>query len=45
MNPVMKARMTDATILHINSDWPEDFEGDHPMGVTDHDPIVARFSF
>ncbi len=45
LNPVMKARMTDATILHINSDWPEDFDGDYPMGVTDHDPIVARFSF
>ncbi|MFT5124213.1 MAG: putative extracellular nuclease [Verrucomicrobiales bacterium] len=45
LNPAMKARMTDATLLHINSDWPEEFDGDRPMGITDHDPIVSRFSF
>lgn len=30
-------------VAHINADWPADFVGDGPRGVSDHDPTVARF--
>ncbi len=29
---------------HINSDWPNDYEGDGPRGTSDHDPQVAQYS-
>lgn len=45
LNQRLKGLLEHATILHINSDWPEEYNGDGPMGVTDHDPIVARFKF
>jgi uncharacterized protein len=30
-------------VAHINADWPAEFEGDGPRGVSDHDPQLARF--
>jgi uncharacterized protein len=32
-------------VAHINADWPADYPGDGPRGVSDHDPLVARFRF
>src|SRR5918993_1264439 len=29
---------------HVNADWPADFPGDGPRGLSDHDPQVARFA-
>ena len=45
LNAGLKKMLDDSTILHINSDWPEEYEDDFPMGITDHDPIVTRFKF
>lgn len=29
---------------HLNADWPAAFGGDGARGVSDHDPVVARFA-
>jgi hypothetical protein len=29
--------------IHVNSDWPVEFDGDGARGISDHDPVVARF--
>jgi hypothetical protein len=28
--------------IHVNSDWPVEFDGDGARGISDHDPVVAR---
>jgi predicted extracellular nuclease len=32
-------------VAHINADWPKDHPGDGARGASDHDPVVARYSF
>ena len=45
LNENLKGLLEDSTVLHINSDWPEEHDGDAAMGITDHDPLVTRFRF
>ena len=37
------ALLTGVWAAHINSDWPQDHDGDGARGVSDHDPQGARY--
>ncbi len=41
----LRARVEQVRVAHINADWPADYSGDGPRGVSDHDPRLARFGF
>lgn len=41
--PALYARLVEVREAHINADFPADFPGDGPRGLSDHDPQVARF--
>ncbi len=43
VNPFYRGDVRAMRAAHINADWPSEFEGDGPRGVSDHDPQVARF--
>ena len=44
VSPALLAELNQVRAAHINSDWPADFDGDGPRGLSDHDPWVARLS-
>ena len=43
VNDNLAARFVEARFAHINADWPAEYDGDAARGVSDHDPLVARF--
>jgi len=43
VNPALYADLVQVRAAHINAGFPADFPGDGPRGVSDHDPLVARF--
>lgn len=42
LSPALASRVTEARYVHVNCDWPSDYEDDGARGLSDHDPIVAR---
>jgi hypothetical protein len=40
----LRDELVQVRAAHVNSDWPADYAGDGPRGVSDHDPQVARFA-
>ena len=45
LTPALKQRLASAAEVHINSDFPSDHTEDGARGASDHDPMVARFTF
>ena len=43
VNDALADEFRQARFAHINADWPAEFDGDGARGVSDHDPMVARF--
>lgn len=40
----LRAELRQARVAHVNADFPADTAGDGPRGLSDHDPLVARFA-
>lgn len=45
VNPAFDEMLVGVSVAHINSDWNAESAGDAARGASDHDPVVARFSF
>jgi hypothetical protein len=43
VSPSLLGDLVQTRAAHVNADWPKDFDGDGPRGVSDHDPQIARF--
>jgi len=43
VNDILRRDFVEMRAAHVNADYPADFDGDGPRGVSDHDPQVARF--
>lgn len=43
VNDTLYAELVEARAAHVNADYAKDHEGDGPRGLSDHDPLVARF--
>ncbi len=40
---LLRDQLVQARVAHVNSDFPADTPGDGPRGLSDHDPLVARY--
>ena len=40
---LLRDQLVQARVTHVNSDFPADTPGDGPRGLSDHDPLVARY--
>lgn len=45
VNSPLSKRLHSVHALHINADWSPFYPGSTPRGVSDHDPVLAVFSF
>lgn len=45
VSPALKRRISRVRPMHINADWPSGYEGDGARGMSDHDPVLAHFTF
>lgn len=43
VNDTLFADLVEARAAHVNADYAKDEPGDGPRGLSDHDPLVARF--
>ena len=43
VNAALYGDLMQVRAAHVNADWPADFPGDGPRGLSDHDPQVARY--
>lgn len=44
VSPPLLSEFVELRVAHINADWPAEFVADGARGVSDHDPVVARFT-
>jgi predicted extracellular nuclease len=43
VTPTLKAELVETRVAHVNADFPADYAGDGPRGLSDHDPMSSRF--
>jgi hypothetical protein len=44
LTPSWRSKLTQATMAHINADFPQDHPSDGPRGTSDHDPVFSAYS-
>jgi predicted extracellular nuclease len=43
ITPTLHDELAQTRVAHVNADFPADFAGDGPRGLSDHDPMASRF--